>query len=569
MEKSAVIAVLEEMAVLLELHGENPFKVRAFQNGARALETFEGNLAIAVADGTLKQVKGIGAGLLADIRSLVETGGLPVYEKLKADTPAGLLEMLAIPGLGPKKIKAIHEGLGISSVGELEYACLENRLVDLPGFGEKTQAKILKSLEFWKKHRGRFLYAEALPVAQALEAAIAALPSVERVAIAGSLRRKAETVKDVDLVAVATDPTAVMAAFVSLPDVEAVIGQGDTKSSVRLKNGLGVDLRVFDAEAFPYGLLHFTGSQAFNTTLRQRAKARGLKLNEYGLWRDDTRLPAREESEVLAHLDLPYLPPELREDRGEIAEAEAGRVPMLVRDEDLLGVFHVHTHASDGEASIREMALRARALGYKYIGISDHSVSAFYARGLDAERLAAQRAEIEALNAELDGITILAGVEADILADGALDYDAAILARLDFVIGSVHSRFSQDRAQMTARLVRAVSDPHLTMLGHLTGRLLLSREAYDFDLEAVLQAAAKHGKIIELNANPHRLDIDWRDLKRVRELGLQVSINPDAHSLKGLEDTRYGVAVARKGGLRPEDVFNTSSLEAVRARLRA
>ncbi|HEY9722853.1 MAG TPA: DNA polymerase/3'-5' exonuclease PolX [Oscillatoriaceae cyanobacterium] len=568
MEKSAIVGVLEEMAVLMELHGENPFKVRAFQNGARVLETFEGDVAAAVANGELKQVKGIGAGLFADIRSLVETGGLPVYEKLKAETPAGLLEMLSIPGLGPKKIKAIHEGLGISSVGELEYACLENRLVDLPGFGEKTQTKILKSLEFWKKHRGRFLYAEALPVAQALEAAIARMPGVERVVIAGSLRRKAETVKDVDLVAVASHATAVMAAFVSLPDVEQITGQGETKSSVRLKNGLNVDLRVFAAEDFAYGLLHFTGSQAFNTTLRQRAKARGLKLNEYGLWRDEERLPASEESDILAHLDLPYLPPELREDRGEIAEAEAGRVPVLVTDQDLLGVFHVHTHASDGEASVRDMALRARALGYKYIGISDHSASAVYARGLTAERLAEQQSEIRALNEELDGITILSGVEADILADGALDYDEAILARLDFVIGSVHSRFGQDRAQMTARLVRAVSHPQLTMLGHLTGRLLLSREAYEFDLEAVLQAAVKHGKIVELNANPHRLDIDWRDLKRVRELGLQIAINPDAHSLKGLEDTRFGVAVARKGGIRAEDVFNAQSLEVVTARLR-
>lgn len=568
MDKSTVIDVLEQMGVLLELKGENPFKVRAFTNGARALETLDEPIDQAVASGSLKAVKGIGAGLFNDIKTLVTTGALPAFEELKAATPPGLIEMLAIPGLGPKKVKAIHEGLGLTTVGELEYACLENRLVSLPGFGEKTQAKILKSIELWKKNRGRSLYAEALGQAEAIEAALAKHPAVKRLAIAGSLRRKMETVKDVDLVASSAEPQSVMAAFVALPEVDGVIGQGDTKTSVRLKSGLNVDLRVVADDEFASCLFHFTGSQAFNTHMRQRAKERGLKLNEYGLWRGDERLVAADEAALFEHLGLPLIAPELREDRGEVALAEQKALPVLVREEDLQGIFHVHTHYSDGEASVREMALKARQLGYKYIGISDHSEAAFYAHGLTRARIAEQQAEIRALNAELDGITILSGIEADILADGRLDYDDETLASFDFVIGSVHSRFGQDREAMTARLVNALSHPRLTMLGHMTGRLLLSREAYDFDLDAVLAAAARHGKVIELNANPHRLDIDWRDLKKARELGIPIAINPDAHSPGGLDHTRFGVAVARKGGLSTREVFNARPLEAVLAHLK-
>jgi DNA polymerase (family 10) len=449
-----------------------------------------------------------------------------------------LLEMMGIPGLGPKKVKAIHEGLGISTVGELEYACLENRLVDLPGFGEKTQAKVLASIERWKRDRGKRLYADVITQAEELLAVVRKLPGVSRAELAGALRRKCEVVEDVVLVAATSDPAATLKAFHAQEKAVAAGSASETAACINLTLGLPATLYAAAPSAFGTELLRRTGSDAFVASLGALADAA-----------DEAALTA--------------VPPELREDR-----PPAGPVPTLVEDRDLQGVFHVHTRYSDGEATVRDMALKARQLGYRYLGISDHSEAAFYARGLKRDAIMEQRKEIEALNAELDDITLLAGIEADILADGALDYDEETLAGFDFVIGSVHSRFGQDKEAMTRRLVRALEHPRLTMLGHMTGRLLLSRDAYDFDLDAVLAAAAKHGKVIELNANPHRLDIDWRDLGKARALGIPISINPDAHSPAGLEHTRFGVAVARKGGLSPEDVFNARPLEAVQAYLR-
>lgn len=559
MDRHAVIDLLEHMAILLELNGENPFKIRAYQNGARALEGVEGELEEAVRSGALKQVKGIGAGLFADIKTLVETGQLPAYDALVAKTPPGLIEMLAIPGVGPKKVKAIHEGLGITTIGELEYACLENRLVDLPGFGAKTQAKILQSIETWKKNRGKSLYAEALPVAEALVAAIAALPAVERAEVAGALRRKAEIVEGIELVAESSAPEAAIAAVAGLALVEEALEATAEARIFKLKSGQLARVTVLPADRYGLGLLLATGSEAFIESLAARAESRGLSWPLAGAWPD--------EAAVFEALAMPVVPPELREGLGETAQAVRGALPTLVEDRDLQGVFHVHTRYSDGEATVRDMALKARQMGYRYIGISDHSEAAFYAHGLSRDRIAEQQAEIRALNEELEGIRILSGIEADILADGALDYDDETLATFDFVIGSVHSRFGQDRAAMTHRLVTALSHPKLTMLGHMTGRLLLSREPYDFDLEAVLQAAAAHGKIIELNANPHRLDIDWRDLQAARRLGIPIAINPDAHSPEGLDHTRFGVAVARKGGLAAGDVFNALPLDRVLAHL--
>jgi DNA polymerase (family 10) len=568
MTRESVSELFEQMALLLELKGANPFKVRAYQNGARALEGLEAPLLEALQDGSLKALKGIGAGLLADIRQLADTGVIPAYEEIKAETPPGLLEMLGIPGFGPKKVRAVHEGLGISSVGELEYACLENRLVSLPGFGEKTQTKVLKSIEAWKKNRGRFLLSDALSLAEALlKELIQAVPLLEA-AIAGSVRRRTETVQNLDFVAASPDAKAVLAAFGALEAVEEVLSQGDNKTTVRLKQGLSAELHVVPQAEFPYCLFHFTGSKSFNAALGQRAKDKGLKLNEYGLWDGEKRLLAKDEQAVFNLLGLDFVPPELREDKGEIEWAANGTLPALISEADLQGVFHVHTHASDGAASIREMALKARSLGLSYVGISDHSEAAFYAQGLKRERIVAQQAEIVALNEENLGITIFSGIEADILADGTLDYDAETLRTFDFVIGSIHSRFNQDAQVMTARLIKALENPALTMLGHLSGRLLLSREPYAFDLEAVLKTAAREGKIIELNANPHRLDLDWRHLARAKELGVLISINPDAHSVRGLEDTRYGVAMARKGALGPQDIFNTLPLETVRERFR-
>jgi DNA polymerase (family 10) len=558
MDKAAVVEALEELALLLELADANPFKVRAFTNGARALEGLPGPVDEALRDGTLKATKGIGAGLLGDIKALVETGRLPALEELRAATPAGLVEMMGIPGLGPKKVKAIHAGLGIASVGELEYAVLENRLVDLPGFGAKTQAKVGDAIAAWKRHRGKRLLSDVLPAAEALVAHLATAPGIAAAALAGGLRRRAETVRDVDLVIAAADAAAAEAAVAAAPGVER------TDAGLKLTGLLPLDVAVVAPDAFGAALLVGTGGPAYVDAAIAAAAGKGLRLDATGLWRGTEQVAAVDEAAAYAAIGLPAVAPELREDA-------APRVPAapLITATDLQGVFHVHTTYSDGTATIRDMALAAKALGWRYVGISDHSEAAFYAKGLTRARIAEQRREIDALNAELEGITVLHGIEADILADGSLDYDDETLASLDFVIGSVHSRFGQDREAMTARLVKALSHPRLTMLGHMSGRLLLSRDPYDFDLEAVFQAAAAHGKAIELNANPHRLDVDWRHLRRARELGIAIAINPDAHSPEGLAHVRWGVDMARKAGLTADDVFNTGPLEAVRPRLAA
>lgn len=559
MTKSDMVAALEDMAVLLELNGENPFKVRAFQNGARVVEQFPGDAVEAVKDGSLRKVKGIGEGLFTDLKTLVGTGRLPVLEELREKTPAGLYDILALPGVGAKKVRAIHEGLGVTNLGELEYAITENRLVDLPGFGAKSQAKIADAIRFVKAHAERRLYPEALANALPLLEALRAHPAAIKVELAGSLRRGLETVKDIDLVAATNDPGALGKAFAALPMVESVEGQGEDKVTVVLKGGQKSDLRMVKEEDFDSCLLHFTGSKAFNLRLRQLAKDKGLKLNEYGLFKGDEKLKVEGgEAGILAALGLAWVPPERREDIGEVEEALKGPLPEAVKLEDLQGVFHVHTVYSDGENTVREMAEAARAKGWKYIGISDHSKSAFYAHGLTEERIAEQRAEIKALNEEYAGeFTILHGIESDILADGSLDYDDETLAQFDFVIGSVHSRFGQDAETMTKRIVKALSNPYLTMLGHLTGRLLLSRDSMAADWDAVYDAAAKYGKIIELNANPHRLDVDWREWPKLARRGIKTSINPDAHRISGLDDVAFGVQIAKKSGISINNVANT------------
>lgn len=555
MNFSAIPPLLEEFAVLLELKGENPFKVRAYQNAARALETYAGDLEEHAAEGSWAEIKGIGKGIAHDLAQWARTGKIAALEELRASFPAALFDLLRVPGLGPKKVKKLYESLGIASLGELEYACLENRLTTLDGFGEKTQAKILQGVQYAKQAQGKFLLPEALAVARDLEAFVAGLPSAKGAAIAGSLRRRKETVHDIDIVCAAADPSAVMQAFVGMAGVEEVIGSGDTKTSVRLR-GMQADLRVVAPKELPFALHHFTGSKEHNTLLRGHAKKLGFTLNEYGLFKGDKPVACASEVELYAALGMDFIPPELREGRDEVELALARKLPALVEAEDIRGFFHNHTVFSDGKNTVEEMVSAAAAAGYEYIGLSDHSQSAFYAHGLHEKDIDAQFKEIDRVQKKFPRIRVFRGIESDILPDGALDYPEKILRRFDFVIGSVHSKMKMEEAEMTERCARALANPYLTILGHPTGRLLLAREGFPLHLPTIIAAARRHGKVLELNANPHRLDLDWRVLGAVRDAGVRVSINPDAHEVDGIAHIAYGVSMARKGGLRKGDVFN-------------
>ncbi len=561
MTKDDIASLLDEMATILEVRGENAFKIRAFRNAARTLAGFEGDLQEAVRSGALRTMKGIGATLSAVIGDLVVHGRSAAYDDVKKSVPSGLIELLKIPGLGPKKTKILHERLAISSIGELEYACQENRLVALPGFGARSQTKILESLRSMDRYKGQFLQDAARRQAETLLSALRDAASIENIAVAGSLRRRKETVKDIDLIAASSAPEAVMTVFTGLPDVNSVTAKGETKSSVILKSGIAADLRVVSPNDFPFALHHSTGSKEHNTALRGHAKSIGIKMNEYGLFRGDDRIECRTEEEIYAALGLAYIPPELRENMGEIEAASRQEIPHLLSDDDIRGVFHNHTTYSDGSATAEAMVRRAKALGLSYIGISDHSQSAFYANGLKEDRIRAQQEELDEVGRRAGGIRIFKGIESDILADGALDYLPEILEGFDFVIASVHSRFQMDESSMTRRIIRAIENPNTTILGHPTGRLLLSRSPYAVDMDAVFEAAATHGVAIEINANPHRLDLDWRLCRRAKERGVRFCINPDAHSLEGLENTLYGVGVARKGWLVAKDVINTLPTE--------
>lgn len=558
--KKDVAEVLNEIGTLLELKGESTFKSRAYYNVARTLETLTEDIKDLVESGRISQVKGVGEALSQKITELVTTGRLEYYENLKSEIPAGLLDMLEIPGLGPKKVRKIWQELDITTVGELEYACQENRLVDLEGFGIKTQQKILDGIEFIKKYQERWLINDVIQAATPLFDYLKNLPEVIRIQLGGSLRRHAETVKDIDIVASTkpADRTAVMDAYTKYAQVREIIGKGETKTSVRLESGINADLRLVDDEQFPYALHHFTGSKAHNTAMRGLAKQRHMKMNEYGLFKDDGDLiPCTTEQEIFQALGLHFIPPELRENTGEIEYAAESEIPALVEPEDIRGVLHVHSYYSDGVPGIRDLVEECKKLGYQYLGLTDHSKSAFYANGLSPERLQEQWEEIGQIQSDYPDFTIFRGIESDILPDGSLDYDEEILQQFDFVIASVHSTFNLEEAKQTQRIIRAVQNPYTTFLGHPTGRLLLARDEYALNMPAVIQAAGEAGTGIEINANPKRLDLDWRWGRTAKENGVKVSINPDAHRLEGLQDIRYGVGIARKGWFSPEDVVNT------------
>ncbi len=548
--------ILEEIGMLLEIKGENPFKSRAYYNAAKTLSTLD-NLDKIIEEKKLRDIKGIGEAIAERIEEYVETGRITYLEELKKDVPESLLELLQIPNLGPKKIKVLHEELGIRNVGELEYACKENHLIDLPGFGEKTQEKILKGIEFVKQHKGEYLTGDAYPLAFGLRDKLGGFAEGLLVEVCGSVRRRKEIVRDIDILVAGGAVEGISTHFANLPEVAEILLSGETKTSVRLTSGIEADLRVVSPDQFPFALMYFTGSKEHNVRMRAIAKRRGFKLNEYGLFTDDGSMKLATEHEIYRALGLDYIEPELREDMGEIEAAEAGTLPALASLQDIWGVFHVHTKESDGIDTIEKIVETARTMGFSYVGISDHSKSAYYAGGLKADDVRRQWDVIDALNAEDPAFRIFKGIESDILPDGSLDYGEDILEGFDFVIGSIHSNFNLKREEQQNRITRAMENPYLTMLGHPTGRLLLSRDSYDVDMAGIIDTAARTGTIIELNASPYRLDIDWRYLKYAKEKGVLISINPDAHEAAGLAEIYYGMGIARKGWQEKRDIVNT------------
>ncbi|MDQ6808524.1 MAG: DNA polymerase/3'-5' exonuclease PolX [Verrucomicrobiota bacterium] len=581
MEKEKIAAVLEEIATLLELKAENPFKIRAYTNAARSLETFGGSLADLGNEETLAKIPGIGKAIAAKISELAETGASKFHEELRAEFPPGIFELFSISGLGAKKIKALHDQLEISSLADLQQACDADLVAKLPGFGKTTQDKLCRALADRAKHVGSFQLGAIASEAETLLRDLQGLPEALQVSIAGSYRRRKEIVRDLDFIVATSAPAAITAAFLKHPLVDSVIVQGATKTSVRLGSGIQCDLRVVSAAEYPYALNYFTGSKEHNVVLRSRALQRGWTLNEYRFApapvaegakrkrRVATEIPdVREEAELYRALDLDFIPPELRENGGEFAAAETGQLPRLIEKENLRGTFHCHTSASDGTNTLEEMAAAAQALGLQYLGIADHSRSSIQAHGLDRARLRAQIAAIRKLNREFEDFRVFSGIECDILRDGSLDFDDETLANLDYVVASVHSAFNLPQAEMTERVIRAMSNPYVTMLAHPTGRLLLRREPYAIDIPAVIEAAAETGTWIEINAAPKRLDLDWRWWPLAKQKGVKCVINPDAHRTERLQELWFGIGVARKGWLTKEDVVNCLPLGKIEGELR-
>ena len=573
MDKKDIIEVLERIGTMMEIKGENPFKIRAYFSGARTLQTMEEDLGTVIEEGRLGEVPGIGKALTEKIETLFATGELEFYDKLLASVPPGLLDLLDVPGLGGKKIKALHEQLDVDSIESLTEACNEGKVAQLKGFGEKTQEKILSGIKNREAYAARHLWWQARKVADRILPGLQDLPEVERVEAAGSLRRGMETVGDLDFLVASSDPAPIMDWFTSMEGIAEVTAHGDTKSSIRLEDGMQADLRVVPGEQFFFALHHFTGSKDHNVRMRQKALSLGLSLSEWGLRPEEEKDSSRKAGPVEAHseedifkaLGLQYVPPALREGMGEVEAAERNELPELLEYSDLKGCFHNHTTASDGRNTLDEMTAEADARGWEYLGIADHSKSSFQANGLDEERLAKQVAAIRELNESGKyRCHVFAGSEVDVLSGGKLDFEDSVLDSLDYVVASVHNGLTQDEETMTARIITALEHPKVTMFGHLSARLLLRREPSRMNVAKIIDAAIANGKILELNANPMRLDMDWRHWRRAAEKGLLCCINPDAHALHQFDYQLAGVHAARKGWLTAANVLNARTLPEIK-----
>ncbi len=549
MDKHAAAHVLDTIASYLELKGENPFKVRAFETAARVVETYPRDLAAALASGELAAAKGIGPATLEVVREVAATGRSSALDSLKSEIPPDLIEMRRIPGLGATKIRMLHQQLGIATLAELDAAARDGRLATVRGFTEKTAQKVLKGLEFLRRTSAFRLLHHAARTGEELREMLRAVPGVSRVELAGSLRRRVEVVRDLDVVVACRD------------DARALAERLRTAAADRLADGAAADIFCVAADRFAHAWVRATGSARHWEQLVAHAAGRGCVLDATGLTRGGTPVAVAEEEDFYAALGLAWIPPELREGADEIARAAHGRLPRLVERGDLVGMVHCHSVYSDGADTVAEMAEACRVAGFAYLGITDHSVAAAYAGGLSEAKVARQHEEIDELNRRWTDFRILKGIEADILADGSLDYPPEQLDRFEFVIGSVHSRMEQDEATMTQRVLRAMNDPHLTILGHPTGRLLLERDAYAIDMQAVIAGAAEREVAIEINGDPHRLDLDWRLCAAARDAGVPIAIGTDAHDLAGLENVEWGIGIAKKGGLEPKDVLNCKDAE--------
>jgi DNA polymerase (family 10) len=568
MKAPEAAGVLSEISMLLEVVGGDPFRAKAYATAARRLEASGADLTQLAAEGRLTTLPGVGAGIAEVLREIVETGRSSLYDRLAADTPIGLYDLMRIKGLGPKRIRTLYADQGIDSLDKLEAAALAGRLASLPGIGAATENKIIQSVAFARAARGRRRLYAALEVAERLLEWLDTLPGVQRAEAAGEVRRDLEVVDSVDLVAAAKDPDAVLAAFRGLSGAASSPAQAGDRAEIQFSDGLRARLVCVAPARWATALLYATGSAEHLAQLEARAETLGLRLAEDGLWRGARRVAARDEAALYRALGMDFVEPELREGWGEVEAAAAGTLPALVEVGDLRGTFHCHTTYSDGRASVAEMGEAARERGWRYLGIADHSQSAGYAGGLPPAKVRSQQAEIDGWNRAHGGkgkqrFRLFKGVESDILADGRLDYDDGVLASFDYVVGSVHSAFNLGEKAMTERLVRAVSNPRLTMLGHATGRLLLRRDSYEVDVRAVIDAAAEHGVAVEINADPARLDVDWKNARYAAERGVLVPINPDAHSTSALDNVQWGVRVARKGWLGPRNVLNAYELEEV------
>ena len=567
MTNHEIAEIFARIGDMLDILGENRYKVLAYRRAAENIRHLPQDLRSYWQSGSLQDIPGIGPAIEEKIEELLTTGRLEFYERLQDQVPVGVVSLLQIPDVGPKTARLLWERLGVQSVTEVEEAARAGRLRTLPGLGSKSEAKILAGIQALHRRSDRIPLGTAWPAAAALLKQLdATCPEATQTAVAGSLRRMRSTIGDIDLLAASLAPAAVMRTFTALPQIVEVILSGSTKTSVRLHNGLQTDLRVLDPDRWGAALQYFTGSQAHNIHLREIAQKQGLSLSEYGFKREDgSEIRCPEEAMVYETLGLLWIPPELREDRGEIEAALAGKLPRLVEGSDIQGDLHAHTDWSDGASSLAEMAEAARQRGYRYLVISDHTQSLGIARGLTLERLQAQRAEIQALNARWDDFTLLQGCELEIKADGSLDFPDEVLARLDFVVASVHTSLRQDPDQITARILNAIRNPYVDVIGHPSGRILGQREESAADLEAILQAAAETSTALEINSTPNRLDLDDIHVRRAVELGVKLAINSDAHHTGGLDSLIYGLATARRGWAPATDILNSLSLEDLRA----